>query len=113
MRIYLHWLLTKWMQGGASVAFTFEQLAQHAHAGAEVKELVLRLLGDQKVLWYHGSPVEDTDLVPRQAVIALLTVLGSAKAKYDTRDEIKSNATASYAKMVEQHESRKSGDAPW
>ena len=100
-------LLSHWLQAGASIPFTFAQLAQDASAGAEVKELVLRLLGDQKELWYHTTPIEDTDLIPRQAVIALLSVLGTAKAKYDARDEIRNNASATSARFTEQHKKRR------
>ena len=102
----LHMLLTQWLHAGAAVPFTFAQLAKEASAGTEVKSLVLKLLGEQQALWYQDTPAEDDDLIPRQAVIALLSVLGTAKAKYDARAEITTNATATYTRLVEQHQQR-------
>ena len=102
----LYVLLTQWLHAGAAVPFTFAQLAKEAAAGAEAKALVLRLLGEQQALWYRSSPAEDNDLIPRQAVIALLSVLGSAKAKYESREEITTNAAATYARLAAQHQQR-------
>jgi hypothetical protein len=102
----LHMLLTQWLHAGAAIPFTFAQLAKEAWVGTEVKTLVLKLLGEQQALWYQGAPAEDDDLIPRQAVIALLAVLGSAKAKYDAREEVTTNAAATYARLAEQHQQR-------
>jgi hypothetical protein len=102
----LHTLLTQWLHAGASVPFTFAQLAKEAWVGVEAKPLILKLLGEQHTLWYQGAPAADEDLIPRQAVIALLAVLSSAKAKYEERPEIMTNATATYAKLAAQHQER-------
>ena len=102
----LYSLLTQWLHAGAAVPFTFTQLADEAWVGAEAKTLVLRLLGEQQALWFQNTPAEDDDLIPRQAVIALLTVLGSAKTKFDAREEIRTNATATYTRLAEQHQQR-------
>ncbi len=101
------------MNAGAAVPFTFQQLARESAAGQEVKELVLRFLGDQRELWYTDKPAWDTDLVPRQAVIALCEVLESAKIQYQGLGEAEKAAATCFAKFTDQHRNRRAGVHPY
>ena len=73
-----------WMNAGAAVPFSFQQLARESAAGQEAKEQVLRLLGQRRELWFGGEPAQDTD-----AVIALFGVLEAAKHQYEGMEEAK------------------------
>ena len=103
----LHFLFTHWMQAGAAVPFSFQQLASESKAGSDSKMLVLRMLGEQQHLWFSDGPASDTDLVPRQAVLAVYGVLEAAKIQYEGMEEAKKLAAASYAKLTEQHKKRR------
>ena len=103
----LHQLICYWMNAGAAVPFSFNQLAKETVAGADAKELVMRILGDQRDLWYKDGPAQDADLLPRQAVIAIFGVLESAKAKYQNLEQAKASAVTSFAHLTEQHKKRR------
>ena len=109
----LHQLIMHWMNAGAAVPFSFQQFARESPAGQEAKELVLRLLGEQGELWFGGEPAQDTDLVPRQAVIALFGVLEAAKHQYEGMEEAKKAAQTCYAKFAKQHKKRRVGGQPY
>ena len=109
----LHKLLSHWMSAGAAVPFSFQQLAQEAMAGTEARELILRLLGSQSSLWFKDSPAADADLIPRQAVIAVNTVLGAAKQLHESSAERSALVKSSFTKITEQHQKRKAGASPY
>ena len=48
----LHLLLSQWLQAVASTPFTFKQLAEQGVAGRDTTALVIRLLGQQAILWF-------------------------------------------------------------
>ena len=103
----LYQLLAQWLQAGASIYFTFQQLASVSAAGADTKELILTLLGDQKELWFQESPAAETDLIPRQAVIAVYHVLEVAKLRYDGLEAMKASASAALGQLNDQHKKRR------
>ena len=102
----LHQLIHCWMNAGAAIPFNFNQLAQEAVAGHEAKQLVMKLLGEQRSLWYADEEAQDTDLVPRQVVLAIYGVLENAEQQYHGIAEAKAAAVTCYAKISEQHGKR-------
>ena len=109
----LHKLLSQWLSAGAAIPFTFDQVAQEAIVGKDAKELILRLLGAQTELWFNGTPAQDSDIVPRQAVIAVHTVLTAAKQKYDSKEEHTAAAKTSFTKFTEHHQKRRHAASPY
>jgi hypothetical protein len=109
----LYQLLSQWLQAGASIPFTFQQMAAVSTAGKDTKELVLTLLGDQKDLWFQDTPAADGDLLPRQAVIAVHHVLEMAKQRYNGLEEMKAAASTALTKLRDHHEARKGGADPY
>ena len=103
----LHTLLTYWMQAGAAVPFSFQQLSQESVVGKDSMLLTLRMLGEQQNLWYTDGPATETDLLPRQAAIAIYGVLETAKIQYEGLEEAKKNAAVSYGMLTDQHKKRR------
>ena len=103
----LHQFFQQWVSAGAAVPFSFEQLSQHSAAGSEAKELVLRLLGEQRDLWFRDEAAQDKDLLPRQAVIAVYGILETAKSKYEGLEQAKAAATTCLAALTDQHKKRR------
>ena len=58
----LYCLLQQWMQAGACVPFTFEDLRVHSQAGDGFEELVATLLGGQWDLWFTSGVGPNTVL---------------------------------------------------
>ena len=108
-RGHLCQLLILRTQGGCQPV-TFGDLQAHSKAGADTPALLRHLLG--KVLWdgwfdIISEPIQDGEVVPRQALTYVSMALEKWKAKYDAVEQTKTEATKAFAMMTAAVKKRK------
>ena len=106
---HLYQLLILWNQGGCQPV-TFGELQAHSKAGADTPEVLQCLLG--KVLWdgwfdILTFPIEDAEVVPRQALTYASMALEKLKAKYVAVEQTKTEAIQAFALMTAAAKKRK------
>ena len=106
---HLYQLLILWSQGGCQPV-TFGELKAHSKAGADTPELLQCLLG--KVLWdgwfdIITLPIEDAEVVPRQALAYVSIAIEKLKAKYDAVEQTRTEAVKAFALMTAAAKKRK------